>query len=55
MHSLRRTKAILIYRRTRTSEPYNFDRTFENRMYSSHPGIGLDSAIEIAEKIDTDR
>ncbi len=52
-HSLRCTKAVLIYRRTgnlRAVQPPLGQSTIESTVGSL--GIGVDDAIEIAEKID---
>jgi hypothetical protein len=52
-HSLRRTKAVLIYRRNRESScRATFIWTFEDRKRRALPRIEVDDAIEIAEKID---
>ena len=52
-HSLRRTKAVLIYRRTGNLRAVPaFARSFKIESTVRYLGIEVDDAIEIAEKID---
>lgn len=51
-HSLRRSKAALIYRRTGNSEVSNSCWPFQDREHVCYLDVEIDDAIKIAEKID---